>query len=112
MDLLTANLCNTEGFEEFLTQFKCSPEQAITDGLGKINIDEDDLSDNDDLMNEDDGARARRRRERSVPQHKYKKLLQKLANREITDLVIDLDDLESVGLHLAHSSTIAILKLV
>lgn len=80
------------GFEEFLTQFKTTAEEAVTNALGGMNIDEDDLSDYEDLM-EHDGDRGRAK---PAPHHKYKNLLQKLANRTETEAVIELDDLESV----------------
>lgn len=79
------------GFEEFLTQFKTTAEEAVTNALGGMNIDEDDLSDYEDLM-EHDGDRGRAK---PAPHHKYKNLLQKLANRTETEAVIELDDLES-----------------
>ena len=96
---LSAANCGAEGFEQFLTDFKTSPEQTITHALGNINIDEDDLSDEYDFMDEDDNAQQQRQRERArkrAPQHKYKDMLQDLANRKINELVIDLDDLHSV----------------
>ncbi|KAM7205475.1 DNA replication licensing factor mcm7 [Naviculisporaceae sp. PSN 640] len=83
-------------FEDFLNEFKTSPEQAITDGLGNIDIGEDDLDDEYDMMDEDDDAQARRRQERErrrKPTHKYKDLLQDLADRKVNEVVIDLDDL-------------------
>ncbi|KAK3329751.1 MCM2/3/5 family-domain-containing protein [Apodospora peruviana] len=85
-------------FEDFLQEFKTSPEQAITHALGNINIDEDDLSDEYDFMDEDDEAQERRRQEkarRRSPHHKYKEMLQDLADRKVNEVVIDLDDLLS-----------------
>ncbi len=91
--------CGAEGFEGFLSDFKSSPEQTITTALGNINIDEDDLSDDYDFMDEDDNAQQQRQREKSknrAPQHKYKDMLQELADRKLNEVVIDLDDLHSV----------------
>jgi len=85
-------------FESFLQDFKTSPEQTITTALGNINIDEDDLSDDYDFMDEDEGAQQRRQQEkarRKTPQHKYKEMLQELADRKIDEVVIELDDLQS-----------------
>ncbi|KAK3394204.1 MCM2/3/5 family-domain-containing protein [Podospora didyma] len=85
-------------FESFLSDFKTSPEQTITTALGNINIDEDDLSDEYDFMDEDDDAQQRRQRERAqkrTPQHKYKDMLQLLADRKLDEVVIELDDLQS-----------------
>ncbi|KAM7192283.1 DNA replication licensing factor mcm7 [Rhypophila sp. PSN 637] len=76
-----------KAFEEFLTDFKTSPEQTIVDGLGDIDIGEDDEY---DFMDEDDGDARRQRRK---PTHKYRDLLRELADRKISEIVIDLDDL-------------------
>ncbi|GAB1310821.1 DNA replication licensing factor MCM7 [Madurella fahalii] len=86
------------GFEAFLSDFKTSPEQTITHALGNINIDEDDLSDEYDFMDEDDNAQQQRQSDKArkrAPQHKYKDMLQELADRKISEVVIDLDDLHS-----------------
>ncbi|KAJ9142117.1 DNA replication licensing factor MCM7 [Pleurostoma richardsiae] len=83
-------------FEAFLQDFKTSPEQAITHALGNINIDEDDLSDEYDFMDEDEDAQQRRQQEKArqrLPQYKYKDMLQKLADRQLDEVLIDLDDL-------------------
>jgi hypothetical protein len=93
-----ANSRRTAAFEAFLTTFKTSPEQIAT-ALGNISIDDDDLSDDYDFMDEDDDAQERRRQEKArsrLPQHKYKDMLQELADRKIDEVMIELDDLESV----------------
>lgn len=85
-----------KAFEVFLRDFKTSPEQTITTALGNITIDEDELSDEYDFMDEDEQAGGRRRNDkerRRPPQHKYKEMLQKLADRTIIEATIDLDDL-------------------
>ncbi|KAL2176010.1 DNA replication licensing factor MCM7 [Thermothelomyces heterothallicus CBS 202.75] len=85
-------------FESFLSDFKTSPQETITHALGNINIDEDDLSDEYDFMDEDGDAqqeRRRRRAEKQQPRHKYREMLQQLADRKISQVVIDLDDLYS-----------------
>lgn len=90
-------------FKSFIQDFKTSPEQAITHALGNINIDEDDLSDEYDFMDEDDDAAQRRLQEkarRRTPQHKYKDMLQQLADRKSDEICIDLDDLATVRLSL------------
>lgn len=84
-------------FENFLDEFKTSPEQQITDALGNIDIDED--SDEYDFM-DDEETQNRRHREKArsrTPQHKYRDLLQKLADRKADEVVIDLDDLATVS---------------
>ncbi|KAI1779557.1 DNA replication licensing factor mcm7 [Hypoxylon cercidicola] len=83
-------------FESFLENFKTSPTQSITHAIGQINIDEDDLSDEYDFMDEDDEAQERRRREKAaskLPKHKYADAMQKLADRTIDEVLIELDDL-------------------
>ena len=85
--------------ESFLEDFKTSPEQAITHAFGNINIDADEMSDEYDFVDEDDEAEQRRIQERArkrLPQYKYKDMLQKLADRKVDELVIDLDDLATV----------------
>lgn len=87
------------GFENFLQEFKTSPEQAITQGLGNIAIGDDDLSDDYDFMDEDDEAAQRRQQERARqkgPRYKYKEMLRELADRKIDEVVIELDDLAAV----------------
>ncbi|TWU76937.1 Mcm2-7 hexameric complex component [Metarhizium rileyi] len=82
-------------FEEFLKDFKTSPEHTITTAMGDITIDEDDLSDDYDFMDEDNEVGERRRQDkanRATPQYKYKQLLQQLADRTIDEITIDLDD--------------------
>ncbi|KAH6847493.1 MCM2/3/5 family-domain-containing protein [Chaetomium sp. MPI-CAGE-AT-0009] len=85
-------------FENFLSDFKTSPQETITHALGNITIDEDDLSDDYDFMDEDDNAQQQRRREKPQkqgPRHKYRDMLQNLADRKISEVVVDLDDLSS-----------------
>ncbi|KAB5579954.1 MCM2/3/5 family-domain-containing protein [Coniochaeta sp. 2T2.1] len=83
-------------FENFLSEFKTSPEKQLTEALSNIDIDADDLSDEYDFMDDDDDAQVRRRQQKTqsrLPQHKYKDVLQKLADRQADEVVIDLDDL-------------------
>ncbi|KAI1333181.1 DNA replication licensing factor mcm7 [Xylariaceae sp. FL0255] len=85
-------------FENFLEKFKTSPEQTITHAIGQINIGDDDLSDEYDFMDEDDEAHERRRRERAaskLPKHKYADMMQKLADRSVDEVLIELDDIVS-----------------
>lgn len=98
--LLSADL-GAAAFESFLSDFKTSPEQTITHALGNINLGEDDLSDDYDFMDQDDDAHQQRQRERArkrAPQHKYRDMLQLLADRKINEVVIELDDLDAVRL--------------
>ncbi|CAK7264884.1 DNA replication licensing factor MCM7 [Sporothrix epigloea] len=85
-----------DAFKEFLQNYKTTPEHQITHALGNINIDDDDLSDEYDFADESNELAERRAQEkvaRRQPQHKYLDMLQKLADRKIDELVIDLDDL-------------------
>ncbi|KAH9994903.1 DNA replication licensing factor mcm7 [Xylariaceae sp. FL0662B] len=85
-------------FESFLEKFKTSPEQTLTHAIGQINIDEDDLSDEYDFMDEDEEAHEQRRREKAatkLPKHKYAGMMQKLADRTIDEVLIELDDIAS-----------------
>jgi DNA replication licensing factor MCM7 len=80
--------------------FKTSPQEAVVSALGDLNVDEDDLSDEYDFMDEDEDAQQRRAREKArkrQPQHKYREMLQQLADRKADELVIDLDDLATVS---------------
>ncbi|KAI8678416.1 DNA replication licensing factor MCM7 [Fusarium keratoplasticum] len=82
-------------FQDFLTGYKTSAEQTITTALGNITIGEDDLDDDYDPMDEDnqDGNRGQDKERRRTPHHKYKDMLQQLADRVIDEATIDLDDL-------------------
>ncbi|PKS06309.1 hypothetical protein jhhlp_007057 [Lomentospora prolificans] len=89
-------------FELFLSEFKTTPEQSIAQAFGNISIEEDGLSDEYDFLDEDEEAQERRRQERrdraerrKGPHHKYKELLQDLADRKIQEIRVDLDDLAS-----------------
>jgi len=82
--------------------------------LGGINIDDDDLSDEYDFLDEDDEAQERRRQERREraqrrkgPHEKYKEMMQDLADRKITQMTIDLDDVATVSPLLAPLVTCA-----
>ncbi|KAF6811099.1 MCM2/3/5 family protein [Colletotrichum sojae] len=78
--------------ESFLEEFKASPEQTITHALGNITINEDDFDDDDEEM-EDEETRRNGRQSKRAPEHKYKFMLQNLADRKIDEVTIDLDDL-------------------
>lgn len=64
-----------------------------------MNIEEEELDDEYDFMDEDDESEERRRQERAnrkKPYHKYKDLMQQLANRNIDEVLIELDDIAQV----------------
>ncbi len=96
---LICQSCLVAAFEDFLENFKTSPEQSITHAIGQISIDEDELSDDYDFMDQDDEAHEQRRKERTAakqPTHKYVDLMQKLSNRAVDEVLIELDDVAAV----------------
>lgn len=75
-----------------------SPEQALTYAMDNVTMDEDDLSDEYDFMDEDPEARRREKaKQRQQSLHKYLDILQRLADRKLDQVVIDLDDLAAVS---------------
>lgn len=66
--------------------------------MGNVTIDDHDISDDDDFMDEHQSAERRRQEKerRREPHHKYKDVLQELADRTANEIVIDLDDVHSV----------------
>ncbi|MCJ1485786.1 Mcm2-7 hexameric complex component [Schaereria dolodes] len=90
-------------FEEFLTSFKSSAsasEASATNAFRDLIIDEDGLSDEYDFMDDvadgNGGTRSNQRRtnERN-PKKKYMEMLQKVADRHTSEVVIELDDLDA-----------------
>ncbi|MCJ1233695.1 Mcm2-7 hexameric complex component [Varicellaria rhodocarpa] len=89
-------------FEDFLSHFKSSAsasESSATNALQDLNIDEDGLSDEYDFM--DDAAdgtvapRANRRGDSNRdPKVKYMEILQDVADRKVSEICIELDDLD------------------
>ncbi len=80
-------------FEDFIDDFKMSPQEMMTYNLGNVTIDDDDLSDEYDFMDEDEQAEQRRAQDKvrkRAPRHKYKDMLQDIADRKINEVVIDL----------------------
>jgi DNA replication licensing factor MCM7 len=68
--------------------------------MGSITIGDEDLDEDYDFMDEDEQTGNRRRgdgTQRGVPQYKYKEILQKLSDRILDEIVIDLDDLVAVS---------------
>ena len=73
----------------------------MTFDLGNVTIDDDDLSDEYDFMDDDDQAEQRRAQEKARkrgPRHKYKEMLQEIADRKVNEVVVDLDDIAQVRL--------------
>lgn len=65
-----------------------------------MNIDEDDFSDEYDMMDDDDEeaqvARRNQRKQDRQPKKKYMELLQRVVDREEDEVAISLDDLAKV----------------
>lgn len=92
-----------DAFKDFLKHFKTlqsNSEAAATEALEDLNIDGNRTSDEYDFMDDmedDQGAQSRGTRRRREPKLKYMQILQDIANRDITNIVIELDDLETVS---------------
>ena len=89
-----------DSFKNFLQHFKSFESASATEALEDLHIDGDQTSDEYDFMDdvEENGAQspgaARTRRE---PKLKYMKMLQDVANRDRTNILVELDDLATVG---------------
>jgi DNA replication licensing factor MCM7 len=93
-----------DGFKDFLQHFKTlqsTSEAAATEALEDLNIDGDRSSDEYDFMDDvdDEGADTRGARRRREPKLKYMQILQDIANRDVSNIVIELDDLDVVSQH-------------
>jgi DNA replication licensing factor MCM7 len=84
-------------FKDFLQHYK-SFESA--DAIEDLRLDEDD--DEDEEM--EDGTTERRRRD---PKVKYMQILQDIADRVKDNIVIELDDLDSVSRHIAAKAVLS-----
>lgn len=91
-----------DGFKDFLQHFKTlqsSSEAAATEAMEDLNIDGNRTSDEYDFMDDvdDEGADTRGARRRKEPKLKYMQILQDIANRDASNIVIELDDLNIVS---------------
>lgn len=92
-----------DGFKDFLQHFKTlqsSSEAAATEALEDLNIDGNRTSDEYDFMDDADdgeGAQTRGARRRREPKLKYMQILQDISNRDASNIVIELDDLDIVS---------------
>ncbi|PGH30831.1 minichromosome maintenance protein 7 (cell division control protein 47) [[Emmonsia] crescens] len=83
-------------FKDFLETFKSfesASENAATEAIEGLHIDGDDTSDEYDFMDDADGQRARNTRSKE-PKLKYMQMLQDVADRTRTNILIELDDLD------------------
>ena len=93
-----------DAFEDFLTSFKSSAsasESSATNALQDLNIDEDGLSDEYDFMDDIADGNGRQTNRRTGkdrdPKEKYMEMLQRVADRHTSEVIIELDDLDAVG---------------
>ncbi|EEH35675.1 DNA replication licensing factor mcm7 [Paracoccidioides lutzii Pb01] len=88
-----------EIFKNFLRTFKSfssTSENAATEAIEGLRLDGDDINDEYDFMDDTDADGQRARNDRSKePKLKYMKMLQDVSNRIRTNIVIELDDLDS-----------------
>lgn len=92
-----------DAFKDFLKHFKTfqsTSEAAATEALEELNIDGERSSDEYDFMDDADEAEggqtntARRRKDLKL---KYMQVLQDVANRDQSNILIELDDLSVVS---------------
>lgn len=99
-----------DAFKDFLKHFKSfesASASAATEAIEDLNIDEDRTSDEYDFMDDADesGAQSRGRRRNKQPKLKYMQMLQDVADRERSDILIELDDLVTVRANLTRKET-------
>ena len=99
----TANQPLKAAFEDFLTNYKSTAtvsDQLAADALQNLNLDEDGLSDDYDFMDDvaNDKEPRQRGRQFAEPKKKYMDILQKVADRQTNEVMIELDDLDNVGI--------------
>ena len=93
----------TAAFEEFLLNYKSTQtdlDTAATDAFQDLNIDGDGTSDEYDFMDDVAGGKEARRPLGQPPEarRKYMDMLQKVADRQLNQVTIELDDLDNVSL--------------
>lgn len=96
-------------FQSFLEKFETSKTDAAAEAIESLQIDGDHTSDEYDFMDdlpEHDSNQSRRR-----PKRKYLDMLLDVANRERSDILIELDDLQEVchrKLELGHAAKLTL----
>ena len=87
-------------FEDFLTNYKSTAtesDQLAADALQGLNLDEDGLSDEYDFMDDvENGKESQLRGQFPAPKRKYMDMLQKVVDRKINEVIVELDDLDNV----------------
>ncbi|KAJ5172585.1 DNA replication licensing factor MCM7 [Penicillium capsulatum] len=87
-----------DGFKDFLQHFKTlqsKSEASATEAMEDLNIDGNRTSDEYDFMDDaedGEGAGTRAARRHREPKLKYMQILQDIANRDSSNIVIELDD--------------------
>ena len=83
-------------FEDFLQNYKSTTTEL--DALEDLNLDGDGTSDEYDFMDDVTGDKERQQRSGATrePKRKYMDMLQKVADRKLNQVTIELDDLENV----------------
>ena len=97
----------SDAFEDFLRTFKSTTSADTADALGDLNLGEDDLEDDYDFMEATGGAQAQDQQRTNKSKIKYMNLMQQVADRTISNLTIELDDLDTVSsraIHFHHHS--------
>lgn len=93
----------TAAFEDFITNYKSTAtdsDQLAADALQDLNLDDDGLSDEYDFMEDVGNGKESRQRggQPAAPRRKYMDMLQKVADRQLNQVTIELDDLDNVSL--------------
>ena len=88
-------------FEDFLLNYKSTQtdlDLAATDAFQDLNIDGDGTSDEYDFMDDVAGGKEARHPngQHQEPRRKYMDMLQRVADRTISEVTIELDDLDNV----------------
>lgn len=95
----TAQLNSFKDFLQHFKSFESASETAATEAIEDLNINGDGTSDEYDFMDDAEGENGEQRpgRRHREPKHKYMQMLQDVANRDQTGILIELDDLATVS---------------
>ena len=88
-----------EAFKDFLQNFKSfesATEDAAADAIENLRIDADGTSDEYDFMDDAEGDADETRKQRRT-KLKYMSVLQDISDRVKNNVLIELDDLDTVG---------------
>lgn len=84
-------------FEDFLLNYK-STQTDLDLAVQDLNIDGDNTSEEYDMLDDETGGKQARQAngQQKEPKKKYMDMLQKVADRELDEVTIELDDLDNV----------------